>query len=72
VVCGAAAFGQPALAWKASASRATRALAFRIEDWFDLMEEHFDMVRSTPGALELKRNQLLDQLASRVSVAASN
>lgn len=67
IVCGAAAFGEPALAWEAIASKATRALAFRIEDWFDLMEEHFDMVRSALGGLELQRHQILDQLASQAS-----
>jgi CRP-like cAMP-binding protein len=65
IVCGAAAFGEPALAWEAVASKETRALAFRIEDWFDLMEEHFDMVRSALGGMELQRHQLLDQLASQ-------
>ncbi len=61
VVCGAAAFGEPALAWRATARVRTRLLALRIEDWFDFMEEHFDMVRSTLAALLRERERLLDE-----------
>ena len=62
VVCGAAAFGEPAVAWRARAATQGRALAFRVDDWFDRMEEHFDMVRSALSALSLRREQLLDEL----------
>jgi len=65
IVCGAAAFGEPALAWTARARRHTRALAFRVEDWFDRMEEHFDMVRSALAAYARQRDRLLDELASK-------
>jgi hypothetical protein len=64
LVCGAAAFGTRAPFWEAKAAVPTRVLSFAIEFWFDLMEEHFDLVRSTFEALMLRRNYLLEHLAS--------
>jgi CRP-like cAMP-binding protein len=61
IVGGAAAFGEPALAWEGHARTPTRALAFRVEDWFDLMEEHFDMVRATLGALAVRSEELRER-----------
>jgi CRP-like cAMP-binding protein len=61
VVCGTAAFGEPILAWEARANTRGRALTFRVADWLDLMEEHFHMVRTTLGALSLKREELLER-----------
>jgi hypothetical protein len=49
-------------AWEARALTPGRALTFRVTDWFDLMEEHFDMVRSTLGALSLQREELVERL----------
>jgi CRP-like cAMP-binding protein len=60
IVCGAAAFGGVASAWSARAISHTRTIAFRIEDWFDLMEEHFDLVRAALAGLVLERERLLD------------
>lgn len=57
LVCGAAAFGQPALKWEAHALTPARLLSFRIEDWFDLMEEHSDMLRATLAALASQREK---------------
>jgi CRP-like cAMP-binding protein len=62
VVCGTAAFGDPILAWEAVARTSGRALTFRTADWLDLMEENFDMVRTTLGALSLSREELLELL----------
>jgi CRP-like cAMP-binding protein len=62
IVGGAAAIGEPAVAWQARATRRGRALAFRVDDWFDLMEEHFDMVRSALAALSLRHEELLEEL----------
>jgi CRP-like cAMP-binding protein len=62
IVCGVAAFGDPLLAWAARARTRGRALAFRVSDWLDLMEENFDMVRMTLGALTLDREELLERL----------
>jgi CRP-like cAMP-binding protein len=68
IVCGAAAFGEASAPWSAHASTDARALAFRIEDWFDLMEEHFDLVRSALAGLALERERLLDLVASTARV----
>lgn len=70
IVLGAGAFGVPALAWNARATSRARLLAFGGEDWLDLMEEHFDLVRSALAGLALERERLLDLLASN-SIAAS-
>jgi CRP-like cAMP-binding protein len=64
IVCGAAAFSGMSTAWTARATSNARMLAFRIEDWFDLMEEHFDLVRSALAALVLERERLLDLAAA--------
>jgi len=65
IVCGVASFGGPALAWEARAVAPTRVLSFPIELWFDLMEEHFDVVRSTLSAVAARRVLLLDHLAEQ-------
>jgi hypothetical protein len=64
IVCGTAAFGDPIVAWEAHATVPSRALTFRIDDWLDILEERFEMVRSTLGALSLDREQLLEDLAT--------
>ena len=64
LVCGAAAFGTRAPFWEARAVTPTRMLSFPIEVWFDLMEQHFDLVRSIFEALMVRREQLLEHLAS--------
>jgi CRP-like cAMP-binding protein len=58
LVCGLAAFGPRRAHWSAVARTPVRALAFGVEDWFDLMEENFDMVRRTLAALALERERL--------------
>jgi CRP-like cAMP-binding protein len=63
IVGGVNGFGQPSLAWEASATMPGRGIAFPIESWFDLMEEHFDLVRSTFSALMVRRELLLEHLA---------
>jgi CRP-like cAMP-binding protein len=76
ILCGAAAllaaFGEEPLSWTARASSAVRTLAFRTEDWFDLMEEHFDLVRSALAGLALERERLAELVASRPSQAPSS
>jgi CRP-like cAMP-binding protein len=62
LVCGVAAFADAVDAWEARAVTAGRALTFRVVDWFDLMEEHFDMVRATLGQLSLQREELAERL----------
>ncbi len=63
LVCGVAAFGAQAPPWEAVAIEPTRVIAFSIRAWFDLMEEHFELVRSTLGALASRRELLLEHLA---------
>ena len=62
LVGGVASLGEPILAWQARAVTHVRALSMRLEDWFDLMEEHFDLVRSALSALALIRESLLEEL----------
>jgi CRP-like cAMP-binding protein len=63
IVCGVASFGATAPAWEARATAPTRTISFPIEAWFDLMEEHFDLVSSTLSALGARRDLLVDHLA---------
>ena len=64
IVCGAASFGGVA-DWQAKAARPTRTLSFSLEVWFELMDEHFDLVRAAESALALRREALLDHLAEQ-------
>jgi CRP-like cAMP-binding protein len=64
LVCGAAIIGGAAEAWEAKALTPTVGIAIPIEALFDLMEEHFDLVRSTMAALGAERELLLDRLAA--------
>jgi CRP-like cAMP-binding protein len=63
-VGGVASLGEPVLAWEARAITRVRALAMKLEDWFDLMEEHFDLVRSALADLALQREAILDDLST--------
>jgi CRP-like cAMP-binding protein len=63
LVDGVSGFGPAALAWAARGTVPGRGIAFPIEGWFDLMEEHFDLVRSTFSALMARRELLLEHLA---------
>ena len=65
LVCGAAILGHSADAWQARASSPTRGISFPVEALFDLMEEHFDLVRSTLAALGARRDLLLEYLAAK-------
>lgn len=60
LVCGAAAFGHPAAKWQARALTPARLLSFRVEDWFDLIEEHSDMLRATLAALASQREKAIE------------
>ena len=62
-VAGAASLGDAARAWEARAVTKTRIVSLRLEDWFDEMEEHFDLVRSALGGLALLREGILEDLA---------
>jgi CRP-like cAMP-binding protein len=62
VVGGVASLGDPILDWNARAVTQVRALSMRLEDWFDSMEEHFDLVRSALAQLARIRENLLEHL----------
>jgi CRP-like cAMP-binding protein len=64
-VGGVASLGDPIAAWQARALTRVHVLSIRIEDWVDLMEEHFDLVRSALSAMALWREGILDDLAER-------
>lgn len=61
-VGGIASLGEPILAWSARAVTHVRALSMSHDDWFNLMEEHFDLVRSTLSQLAIVREGFLEGL----------
>jgi CRP-like cAMP-binding protein len=62
MVCGTVSFAEAGSHWEARAVTRTRALAFGIDDWFDVMEENFEMVRATLAALAVERERLVGAL----------
>jgi CRP-like cAMP-binding protein len=62
-VAGVAALGEAVRDWEAHAVVETRTLSLPLEDWFDEMEEHFDLVRSALGGLALLRDEIIEDLA---------
>jgi CRP-like cAMP-binding protein len=64
-VGGAASLGDPMLAWRASAVTPMRVLSMHLDDWFDHMEEHFDLARSALSALALLREAILHDLGEK-------
>jgi CRP-like cAMP-binding protein len=67
LVFGAAALNQ-ASRYEARATTSARALAFSLEDYFDVMEEHFGLARSALTALTDERDLLLDRGPPATSV----
>jgi CRP-like cAMP-binding protein len=65
IVLAAASFGEGSIPWEAHAKTEVRALAVPHDDWFDLLEEHFDMLRSALGAMAIQRDRMLEQLAAQ-------
>jgi CRP-like cAMP-binding protein len=65
LVLGSASIAGPPPGWETRARSPARALSFRLEDSADLMEEHFDMVRSVLASLGMERERLLDKMAAR-------
>ncbi len=57
VVCGMAAFAGSARNWRAQAVTRVRALVFRVDDWFDILEENFEMVRTTLATLAVEMDR---------------
>ncbi len=58
VVCGFAAFAGTSSAWEARALTRTRALAFHVDDWLDILEENFEMVRAMLASLARENARL--------------
>jgi CRP-like cAMP-binding protein len=65
LVLGATALAEIPMPWGARARTRVRALSFRLEDSIDLMEEHFDMVRSLLAELSTDRELLVDKVAAK-------
>jgi CRP-like cAMP-binding protein len=65
IVLGAASFGEGSIPWEVHATTAVRTLAVPHDDWFDLLEEHFDMLRSALGTMAKLRDRILEQLAAQ-------
>jgi CRP-like cAMP-binding protein len=63
LVCPAAVLGGVIDGWQARAITPVRAIEIPVYALFDLMEEHFDLVRSTLVALGVRRELLLEHLA---------
>jgi CRP-like cAMP-binding protein len=64
LVLGATALAEISLPWEARTRTRARALSFRVEDSVDLMEEHFDMVRSVFADLARERERLVDKVSA--------
>jgi len=69
MLAGANAFVEKA-AFSASATRPSLLLKVAAEDWFDVMEEHFDLTRSIIGSLVLEREALMNTAASVAAAQA--
>jgi CRP-like cAMP-binding protein len=59
LVCGADALGGGS--YEIRAEDATRAFVLQVEDYLDIMEEHFSLARSALRALAVERETLLDR-----------
>jgi CRP-like cAMP-binding protein len=62
MVCGVVSLGAGVPAWEAHAATRVRCLEFGIDDWFDVMEENFEMVRATLAALATEHELLVGEL----------
>ena len=65
LVLGTPSLGGLAPVWEARARTRAHALSFRLDESLDLMEEHFDMVRSVLASMAKERELLLDRMASQ-------
>ena len=64
-VCGFALVGELIEDWSARVTKKARLLTLSLDDWFDLMEEHFDLLRSALAALADVRDALIEELAAQ-------
>lgn len=59
IVCDSVCFGARASTWQARATTPTRALSLGVDDWFDVLQENFEMVRATLATFARERERLL-------------
>jgi CRP-like cAMP-binding protein len=57
-VCGTIAFAGMTSAWEAHAITRARVLTFSVDDWLDILEENFEMVRATLVSLATEHENL--------------
>jgi CRP-like cAMP-binding protein len=59
IVCETVSFSALAASWEARATARTRVLSFGIDDWLDVLQENFEMVRATLATFARERERLL-------------
>jgi hypothetical protein len=59
IVCETVCFGAFASSWEARAMTRTRTLSFGVDDWLDVLQENFEMVRATLATFAQRRERLL-------------
>lgn len=59
IVCESVCFGALASSWEARAITEVRALSFGVDDWLDVLQENFEMVRATLATFARERERLL-------------
>jgi CRP-like cAMP-binding protein len=64
MVGGPSAFSDRGRAWTAHARGSAHLLAIPLEAWFDLAEEHYDLVLSTIAVFGRERESILEKLAA--------
>lgn len=68
LVCGADALGGGS--YEIRATDPTRAIVLQVEDYLDIMEEHFSLARSALRALAVERETLLDRAVAAQDVGS--
>ena len=61
IVCECLCFGALASTWEARAKTRTRVLAFGVDDWLDVLQENFEMIRATLATFARERERLLTE-----------
>lgn len=59
IVCDAVCFSALASSWEARAATRARVLSFGVDDWLDVLQENFEMVRATLATFARERERLL-------------
>jgi CRP-like cAMP-binding protein len=59
IVCESVCFCALASSWEARARTRTRVLSFGVDDWFDVLQENFEMLRATLATFARERERLL-------------